>query len=402
LKVKKGISLIKPVKIDNAALFGTVFGLVSFGCSFLIYKPNRLAMGDHLLIWKAFLPWQWLLLLAGWLVVFINLIFNRYDKGRVLLTGLAGNLILIGLFLVLGRQSYTLMRLSNNPLARISLGPGAWLMTGAAYILIRTVRKRLPGVKLWRFIISGSSVLVLIGLVIGGYFNDLSLLKEYLVRQDRFMVEFGRHLALASLAVFFSVLLGTPLGILLYRSRIFIKPVFLFVNTMQTIPSLALFGILIAPLAILGRRYHFLGMIGIKGVGWAPALIALTLYALLPIVRNTYTALKIIDPAAIEAGTGMGMTRLQLIAKIHLPLAIPVILSGIRTALVMTIGNATVAAMIGAGGLGVFVFQGLGQAAPDLILIGVLPITFMALTADNLMRFVTKLITPKGIAVISE
>jgi len=132
-------------------------------------------------------------------------------------------------------------------------------------------------------------------------------------------------------------------------------------------------------------------------VGATPALIALVLYSLLPIVHNTYAGLRQVSPAALDAGLGMGMNRRQLSWKVEYPLALPLIGEGVRTATVQSIGNTAVAALIGAGGLGHFIFQGLGQAAPDLILLGALPVIALALTADLLMRGLIRILTPRGL-----
>jgi osmoprotectant transport system permease protein len=202
---------------------------------------------------------------------------------------------------------------------------------------------------------------------------------------------------LAGTAVLFAVVVGIPLGMLAYRKKAFDRPIFAFVNGVQTIPSLALFGLLIAPLAILSQKYPLLRQIGIRGVGSAPAIIALTLYALLPSTRNTYTSLKTIDPSVVESARGMGMSRFEVLSRIELPLSVPVVLGGLRISMVQAIGNTTVAALIGAGGFGVFVFQGLGQAVSDLILLGTLPVIALAVAADKLFDLVVRASTPRGI-----
>jgi osmoprotectant transport system permease protein len=170
----------------------------------------------------------------------------------------------------------------------------------------------------------------------------------------------------------------------------------------QTTPSLALFGLMIVPLSLASRRFPLLRQLGIEGIGSAPALIALTLYALLPVARNTYTSLKIIDPAVIEAGIGMGMNRRQRLWRLEVPLALPIILSGIRISAVQAVGNTAVAALIGAGGLGVFIFQGLGEASPDLILLGVVPVILLAVVVDRLMNGLIRAATPRGLALPRE
>ncbi|HEX4186118.1 MAG TPA: ABC transporter permease, partial [Stellaceae bacterium] len=157
-------------------------------------------------------------------------------------------------------------------------------------------------------------------------------------------------------------------------------------NMLQTIPSIALFGLLIVPLAALATAVPQLAALGIGGIGVAPAIVALVLYALLPVVRNTATGLAGVDAAVIEAGRGMGLTSRQIFWQVELPLALPVLLAGLRIVTVQAIGLAVVAALIGAGGLGTFVFEGLGQYAVDLVLLGALPAIFLALAADFILQ----------------
>jgi osmoprotectant transport system permease protein len=168
------------------------------------------------------------------------------------------------------------------------------------------------------------------------------------------------------------VAIGLPLGILLTRRPGWRRPVLGLANVFQTIPSLALFGFLI-PLPLLG------------GIGARTAIVALVLYALLPIVRNTYTGIAGIDPAVREAGRGMGMTDGELLRLVELPLAASVILAGIRVATVVGVGTATIAAAIGAGGLGVYIFRGVAVVDDRLILAGALPAALLALAADGLL-----------------
>jgi osmoprotectant transport system permease protein len=150
----------------------------------------------------------------------------------------------------------------------------------------------------------------------------------------------------------------------------------------QTIPSIALFGALIAPLSALGARFPFIREAGVAGTGPAPAIIALTLYSLAPLVRIFVTGLSEVAPEPKEAALGLGFDRRQLFLAVELPLAAPALISGLRVVVIQAIGLATVAALIGAGGLGVFVFQGIGQYALDLVLLGAIPVILLALAAD--------------------
>ena len=207
-----------------------------------------------------------------------------------------------------------------------------------------------------------------------GVLGSLSLLKEYSAQTDVFWADVVQHLQLSGIAVAAGSALGLLVGWGSFRLVRFRRASFFVLNLVQTLPSLALFGLLIVPMAALG----------VGGIGMAPALVALSLYAAFPIARSTLTALDHLDAAVIDAGKGLGMTRGQLLARVQVPLALPVVLAGVRMASVQTVGNTVVAALIGAGGLGSLVFSGLGQFAPDLILLGALPVVALALGLDLL------------------
>ncbi len=177
------------------------------------------------------------------------------------------------------------------------------------------------------------------------------------------------HLRLVGLSTAFAMLIGIPLGIVIAHRPRWNRPVLASANIIQTIPSLALFGFLL-PVPWLGARSDRL------------AILALALYALLPIIRNTYTGICGVDPAVVEAGRGMGLTEAQLLFHVELPLSMSVILSGVRVAVVISVGLATIAAFIGAGGLGEFIFRGVAMVDDRLILAGAIPAAVLALTAD--------------------
>jgi osmoprotectant transport system permease protein len=218
-----------------------------------------------------------------------------------------------------------------------------------------------------------------------GRFDHLSVMREYAVNADRFADEVRKHLWLAFGSLGAAVLLAVPAGILCHRLPRLRAAVLATLNLIQTIPAIALFGILMAPLAALAASLPLAARLGIRGIGAAPALLALFLYALLPIVANTVVGLQRVSGAAVDAARGMGMTRQQILAAIELPLALPVILTGVRIALVQNIGLVTIGALIGAGGLGTFVFQGIGQTAIDLVLLGAIPTVALAFTSAVLL-----------------
>jgi osmoprotectant transport system permease protein len=200
----------------------------------------------------------------------------------------------------------------------------------------------------------------------------VSLLRFYVENSREVLGLLGQHVLLVLVSTAIAVAIGLPLGILLTRRPSWRRPVLGLANVFQTIPSLALFGFLI-PLPLLG------------GIGARTAIVALVVYALLPIVRNTYTGIAGVDPAVREAGRGMGMTDGELLRLVELPLAASVILAGIRVATVVGVGTATIAAAIGAGGLGVYIFRGVAVVDDRLILAGALPAALLALAADGLL-----------------
>lgn len=199
----------------------------------------------------------------------------------------------------------------------------------------------------------------------------------------------GDHLWISLVAIIVGVILGVTVGVYIAgkgRERL-AEVVLYFAEIMMTVPSLALFGLLML----------FLSSIGLSAIGFLPAVITLIVYGQLPILRNTYIAIREVDPVMIEAGRGMGMSRRQLLFKIKLPLALPVIMAGLRNAMVLIIGIAAIAALIGAGGLGVPIFRGLRNARMDLIIIGGVSISVLALLVDGLMSLLERWITPRGL-----
>ena len=188
------------------------------------------------------------------------------------------------------------------------------------------------------------------------------------------------HLWLVGISMLLAVAAGLPLGILLTRRRSFSKPVIAAANIVQTIPSLALFGFLL-PVPWLGERSDRL------------AITALTLYALLPVIRNTYTGIVGVDPGVRETARGMGMTDRQVLLQVELPLAMGVILAGVRVATVITVGVATIAAAIGAGGLGEFIFRGVAMVDNRVILAGAIPAALLALLMDLLLGLLERKLT---------
>lgn len=195
------------------------------------------------------------------------------------------------------------------------------------------------------------------------------------------------HLSIVSVAVGFAIVTGVPLGIAITQSRRVADTVLYLGSIVMTIPSIALFGVLIPILSKIGQ-----------GIGWLPAVIAAMLYAQLPIIRNTYTAIRNVDPALHSAAVGMGMSALQRLGRVEIPIALPVIIAGIRVAVVINIGVTAIAAYIGAGGLGTFISRGISQSDIRQLITGALALGLLAIAADYSLLWLQKRLTPKGLA----
>ncbi len=209
----------------------------------------------------------------------------------------------------------------------------------------------------------------------------MSLINYFTRNSDHIFRLILEHLQITGTAVFVAILIGVPLGIFITRHKLLASPILAIANVFQTIPSIAFFGLLIP----------------ILGIGQKTAILVLFLYALLPIIKNTYTGIREVSPSMVDAGKGMGMTGWQILRMVELPQSLPVIMAGIRVATVINIGSTTIAAYIGAGGLGELIFTGIQLYRNEMILAGAIPAALLAILADYLLGLVEQKLTPKGL-----
>jgi len=378
--------------IHNQVLFTSVV-VAAAGIAFLGFvsiAPNRLVSGTPVPLWAAAgcIP---VLAIASLGAMMLSACCIPPNRALHCAVALSAGLLLL-LVVAAAGQTATTLALGAKPGSRISLGGAFWVLTACAALALADALQRIAastGVQLLAALATVSAVALLAA---AGGFDALSIVQEYENRRQLFADALLRHLALVGASVGGAVVIGFPLGVAVTRRPWLQGPVFAALNLLQTIPSIALFGLLIVPLSALVAAAPWIAAVGVAGIGVAPAIIALVLYALLPVVRNTSAGLTGVDPAAIEAGRGMGLTRRQLFWQLELPLAAPVLLAGLRIVIVQAIGLAVVAALIGAGGLGTFVFEGLGQYAVDLVLLGALPAIFLALCADFLLQIAASML----------
>lgn len=195
------------------------------------------------------------------------------------------------------------------------------------------------------------------------------------------------HISLVAVAVGLATITGVPIGIAITQNERIANLVLYVASIVITVPSIALFGLMIPLLSSIGH-----------GIGYLPAVIAVLLYSQLPIIRNTYTAINNVNPALREAARGIGMSPFQRLGMVEIPLAIPVIMAGVRTAVVMNIGVMAIASYIGAGGLGVFISRGISQSDPRQLILGAIAVSILAVLADYGLLWLQKRLTPRGLA----
>ncbi|MEQ9636391.1 MAG: ABC transporter permease [Devosia marina] len=362
--------------LDKLGLLIALIAAAGVFLPFAVYRANRIVLGEGVLISSA-LNAPWAILLGLVLLVGVGMMLLRVNPLAKLGVGFV---VLATLFVLIG-QSATFLTPPDNTFSRVSPGAGFWLLTFAFALMVTDALTRLKFGPWQRIGILAAVGVAMAALLWSGAWNDLSILKEFANRAPAFWAEARTHLLLAFGSVAIAIFAGVPLGILLYRVKPLRAAVLNTLNIVQTIPSIALFGLLIAPLAWVAANLPGAAAIGISGIGVAPAMVALFAYSLLPIVSNTVVGLVNVPEAANDAARGMGMTNRQRLFSVELPLAFPVILTGIRIVLVQNIGLATIAALIGGGGFGVFVFQGIGQTAMDLVLLGAVPTVALAFAA---------------------
>ncbi|WP_211441262.1 ABC transporter permease [Collimonas humicola] len=363
--------------------------LAAAGLPLLTFAPNRLLSGHGIflneLLSHAGLYWLLAvpalpLLAAPWL---------RPSRGSRILLILAAALFSYGLLALAGQEA-RLRSGTEDSLARVSFGGAFWLLALAAWLqlaeALRGLRLSLPA----QVAVVALAALPAIGLLLTGRLDHLSLLKEYRNHLDSFDQALLRHLQLVLFSVLPAVVIGTGFGALSFRSPRLGRLLFPVLNVIQTIPSIALFGLLIGPLTLLGLM---LPRTGISGIGMAPALLALILYSLLPMTRSAVAGLQQVPAAVREAARGIGMSPRQIFFRVELPLALPVFLNGVRVTTVQAVGLVEVAALIGAGGFGTLMFQGMASSALDLVLLGVIPVVLLAISVDAAFKVAISLLT---------
>ncbi|KSV79214.1 MULTISPECIES: ABC transporter permease [unclassified Ensifer] len=381
---------MKALRFDK---LGAIIAALALGGAFIApfatFRANRIVAGEVKSVADA-LPSGWSAVLLG---IVVCAVIVALVRSPAYLRLAAAFVALAALALGIGVAA-THLTPEANTYARVSPASGFWIMLFAFGLLAADALTRLRPAPFVRIVVLAVVLAFASAILLAGAWDGLSILKEYASRVDTFWAEGRKHVTLALGSLVAATLVGIPLGILCHRVTRLRDGLLGVLNAIQTIPSIALFGILIAPLGWIALHVPGAAAIGIRGIGVAPAFVALFLYSLLPVVANTVVGLAGVPRDANDAARGIGMTDWQRLVGIEFPLAFPVILTGIRIVLVQNIGLATIAALIGGGGFGVFVFQGVGQTAMDLVLLGAVPTVVLAFAAAIVLDAVIEMATP--------
>lgn len=356
---------------------GLALCLVAFPV--LLIAANRLVVGAAVAGPEGLGPWLGAILTAGALGALLLALGNGRPAALIALLLFGSAVLLLALGLGAGAER---AMAGQPPAARASLGAGSW---GAAMLLAGAM-----GLSIQRSRVPGLGILVPVALLGGlglaghrGAFDALSLAVEYAARREQVNAALLQHLGLAAGAILLACLVTLVLS-LWRRGQGLIEAI---VAGIQVVPAVALLGALVALVSGLLRAAPILRDLGLSALGAGPASIGIAAYLLLPLWRGLGTALHAPDPAILDAARGLGLTPRQILLRLRLPLGAPILIGALRVAMVQSLGLATLGALIGAGGLGRIVFDGMAQFAPDLILLGALPIVALSLGAERALSF---------------
>jgi osmoprotectant transport system permease protein len=358
------------------------------GLAFVRVAPNRMVTGEPVFLWNVL---QYPAGLFALVLLSLLLWAVLHPATALLWLQVAIASTLIALLLGLAGWYARYLAQTGQAYARTSLGGAFWVSLIVFWLLAQDGLQRLQVRLVARIGVLCAVALPVALMLWSGWCDDLSIMKEYANRSDVFAAALARHMKIVVLALVPTLCMGVPLGWWVYKKQAAGQALFPVLNVIQTIPSIALFGLLMAPLALLAAAYPALAKAGISGVGLAPGVIALTLYSLLPVVRGTLAGLQQVPSGVVDAARGMGMSLPQIFKHVEFPLALPVLLSGVRTATIQAVGLASVAALIGAGGLGAIMFEGLFSSAQDLVLLGVVPIVALAVLTDAIFKLLIRI-----------
>lgn len=367
-------------KVDIAAFAMGLLALLSlFIKSFIIVLENRISKMQHIAGMSVLGSYFWIMVVAV-LILLVLIVWKGEDEKRNFIAGLYASVCMGGTMFFMGLA--TNIQMEGRPITyRVTFGVSVYLMLLAFYgVIVKCNGKIQSNWKKNVSVFLGIGIIVL--LFASGWMNKLSIMTEFFTRKEKFIECLIQHVNISAIVMIVSLIIGIPLGYLCYRYKTVDFIVMGFLNIVRSIPSIALIMVMVTPLSML-KKIPFLAAMGVGAFGFAPVFFALLLYALFQIVNSMSGALKTIDPNLIKTAKAMGMTSSMIMYKVQIPLILPVVISGVRVAIISTFTAASLGSMVGFGGLGTFIRMGSGGAvALDMILLGAVPIMIMIFIAD--------------------
>jgi osmoprotectant transport system permease protein len=381
---------------------GGIVGVVALAAGpYVWFRPNRIVEGEAATALSTLGGTAWVAMGLWLLAAFAALWADRlpiFAKHRIArpvrrpllhsLPGITRGLLGSTAFLLLlGQTGSTAANFASvqGTAARTSFGWGFYLFAFALYLVLFSAAADTPN-RLAKWTLLLVPFVGIAALATCGTLQELGIVREWTMARSIFARELSQHLFYALGATGGAIVLGVPLGALSARRPRVRAVVMTLLNLGQVLPVLAFVGIMMPILGALGDHLPGLKTLGVSGIGWAPVMAVLLVYALFPVTRNTLVAIQQLDPAVLDTARGMGMSPRRIFWEVELPLAFPVVLAGVRVALVQSTAGAIIAAFVGGGGLGTIMFMGLEQTSMDLVLVGVIPIAALALCFDALLR----------------
>ncbi|KMT22929.1 ABC transporter permease [Clostridium cylindrosporum] len=370
-------------KIDKVLSVLTLFSIMLlFSPNFINFKKMRIQTSVSLSA-NTCLGSGFKFILIGCIIIFLlSLVRKRYKYTGYFCGLLAGILIIVTLYYMSNALKW--LPLDKTPYSRLTIGLTMWIWL---FVMYGIIIKSLEGInnKFQRYSIIFIPLALLIILLITHNLSGLGIVMEYESKKDRLWLALIKHIEISISVIASAILIGVPLGYLINRSQKLDKIIFSILNITETLPAISFIAILMIPLYILSNKFHVLRKMGISGFGVAPAFIALLFYALFPILHNTRAAFKSIDKSYLETAQSMGMRYGKIFLSIEVPIALPIILSGIRLAVIYTISAVSLAAFTGGGGLGVFLVE---RESMDLMILGILPIVIVTFLFDSFIKII--------------
>jgi len=390
LGITKGF-FAQPYSFSGVYVIGILIILLGvLNQQFLSVRPNRIEKGFSVSIQDAMGLKAGLLLCIFILLMSVLVVhWKRSTLQKYIQVGLS--LLLWLCYIAMTGQACTDAMIGQQTSGRVALGIGFWSINmGIGLILWYSMdRIELIFLKPMVFVVCMSSVSLFYRL---GIIQDISIIREFTDKSERILSEVMAHMKLSLLSVVCGFIISLTLSYIAYRKPRMEQLLIGVANFAQVIPTLSLLGLLMIPLAFLASTYPFLKNLGISGIGFFPAFVVLTLYALLPLVTSCLAGFRTIPKYIIEAAESMGMTNRQKFFLVELPMALPAILTGLKIAVVQTIGNCILAGLVGGGGIGSILFLGLAQSAPDLVVLASLLVVTIAVFFDVVLSSIVRVV----------